>query len=193
MTIVRLLVISAGLSSPSSTRRLADDLTASAVGRLEAAGDVDSIVVDAVELRDLAHQTLDALLTGDVGPDLTRARLLVEQADALIVATPVYKGSYSGLFKTFIDAVDPSAFMGKPVLLSATGGSPRHALVVDQELRPLFGFLQALTVPTGVFATASDCTADVVPDFELRARIERAVDELSSLLHMRAPVGEPAV
>ena len=190
MTTARLLVISAGLSTPSSTRRLADDLSSAVSSRLHAVG--DEVDIDVVEVRDQAHAALSALLTGVVGPELLRAQRLIQDADAIIVSTPVFKGSYSGMFKVFIDALDPRVFAGKAVLLSATGGSDRHALVVDQELRPLFGFLQALTVPTAVFATASDCTPELVPDLELRARIERAADELTALSDLAARVREPA-
>jgi FMN reductase len=102
----------------------------------------------------------------------------VEQADLLIVASPVYRGSYTGLFKSFFDVVDQRALAGTPVLLAASGGSERHALVVDHELRPLFAFFQALTVPTAVYATASDCTADLLPDPGLQDRIRRAAGEL---------------
>lgn len=179
MNTVRLLVISAGLGSPSSTRRLADDLTTAAVARLDAEG--VGVLVDVVEVRDLAHEAMDALITGQSSAPLQHARSLVRAADAVIVATPVHQGSYSGMFKTFVDALEPQALAGKPVLLSASGGSERHALVVDQELRPLFGFLQALPVPTGVFATAADCTTDWRPDLDLRARIARAAAELADL------------
>ncbi|WP_181008696.1 NAD(P)H-dependent oxidoreductase, partial [Streptomyces sp. SM12] len=80
----------------------------------------------------------------------------VTSADALIAVTPVYNASYSGLFKSFFDLVDPTALAGTPVIVAATGGTPRHSLVLDHAMRPLFGYLRALTVPTGVYAATAD-------------------------------------
>lgn len=95
----------------------------------------------------------------------------VEQADVLVVATPVFRGSYTGLFKHFFDFIHQDALIDKPVLLAATGGSERHALMIDHQLRPLFSFFQARTLPLGVYATDKDFA-----DYRLRdeALIERA-------------------
>jgi FMN reductase len=99
----------------------------------------------------------------------------------LVVATPVYNGSYSGLFKSFVDLLDPPSMVGRTVALGATGGSYRHSLVIDHALRPLFAFFQAAPVPTGVFATADDWDATGAPDATLAARIDRAAWETASL------------
>lgn len=172
-----LTVISAGLRSPSSTRTLADQLTAAVVRRLEAAGERVSVRV--VEVREHAHAIADALLTGFPTGDLARALGDVAAADALIVVTPTFQGSYSGLFKSFADLIEPDAVRGTPVLLAATGGSERHSLVVEHAMRPLFAYLGALTVPTGVYAATSDFG---VGSPALDQRIDRAAGELAALL-----------
>ncbi|MFG1357501.1 FMN reductase [Xanthobacter pseudotagetidis] len=106
----------------------------------------------------------------------------IEEADALIVGSPVYKGSYAGLFKHLIDFVDPTALAGTPVLLTATGGGHRHALVVEHQLRPLFGFFSALTLPTAIYAGDQDFREGVVADHALSARIAQAAAELDRAL-----------
>ncbi len=168
----RLVVVSAGLSVPSSTRLLADRLTA---GTVEALGDVE---VDSIELRDLAHQLTDRLLTGFAGPELAEALEKVRLADGLVVVTPVFAASYSGLFKTFVDVLDDGALEGTPVLVAATAGTARHSLVLDHALRPLFAYLRAVVVPTGVFAATDDFGTDA----DLSGRIQRAAGELAALM-----------
>jgi len=169
--VTRLVVVSAGLSVPSSTRLLADRLT-SAVA--EAIGDVD---VDVIELRDLAHQLTDRLLTGFAGAELDGAIAKVRDADGLIVVTPVFAASYSGLFKTFFDVLEEGLLDGKPVLVAATAGTARHSLVLDHALRPLFAYLHAVVVPTGVFAATDD-----FGDAGMDRRIARAAGELAALM-----------
>ena len=166
----RLVVVSGGLSVPSSTRLLADRLTAATV---EAIGDVE---VDVVELRELAHQLTDRLLTGFAAPELAEAISRVREADGLIAVTPVFSASYSGLFKTFFDVLDEGVLDGTPVLVGATAGTARHSLVLEHALRPLFTYLRAVVVPTGVFAATDD-----FGDTGLDRRIERAAGELAAL------------
>ncbi|NRQ49195.1 CE1759 family FMN reductase [Aeromicrobium stalagmiti] len=168
------VALSAGLSETSSTRLLADRLVES-FGRQF--GDAS---VEVVTLRELAHDIVDATLTGFASPRLQDVLDKVTAADGLIVATPIYKASFPGLFKSFIDALDADAVIGKPVLLGATGGTARHSLAIDHALRPLFGYLQALVVPTGVFASTHDWGADGAQALE--QRIDRAAGELASLL-----------
>ena len=119
-----------------------------------------------------AAQTLDAL---QGLPRAIVAQLL--SADALVVGSPVYKGSYTGLFKHLFDLVDPAALAGKPVLLTATGGGDKHALVIEHQLRPLFGFFEAFTLPTGVYASGADFSDGVPTAPALLARIDRAVSQ----------------
>ena len=174
----RVLVVTAGLSEPSSTRLLADLL----------AGGVQSAVpgaeVELVELRPLAHAITDALLTGFASGELAGVVERVRAADAVVAVTPVFSASYSGLFKTFFDILEPGALDGTPVLVAATAGTARHSLVLEHALRPLFTYLHAVVVPTGVFAASEDWGAGGV-DRALQARVDRAVTELAVLLDTR--------
>lgn len=154
MTTRRITVVSAGLRSPSTTRLLADDLAAQV--RAALAGPDESVAVTIIEVRDHAHALADALLTGFPTGELARALADVAGADALVVVTPTFSGSYSGLFKSFFDALEPQSLHGMPVLLAATGGSERHSLMIDHALRPLFSYLGAEPVRTGVYAATSD-------------------------------------
>ncbi|MFF7647980.1 CE1759 family FMN reductase [Streptomyces canus] len=179
---MKLVVVSAGLSVPSSTRLLGDRLAA-AVGRATA---LDTQVV---ELRELAVEIAQNFTNGFPGRALAAAQEAVAAADGLIVVTPVFSASYSGLFKSFFDVLDPEALAGKPVLIAATGGSARHSLVLEHALRPLFAYLKAVVVPTGVYAASEDWGAE-----GLDGRIERAAGELTALmagLSGGASVGAP--
>lgn len=166
----RIVLVSAGMSNPSSTRLLAERLGAAATEALEEAELVH------VELRELAHELTDHLLTGFPGAALAAAIEQVRTADGLIAVTPVFSASYSGLFKTFFDVLDEGLLERKPVLIAATAGTPRHSLVLDHALRPLFSYLRALVVPTGVFAATDDFAGR-----DLDARIHRAAGELALL------------
>lgn len=172
-----LTVVSAGLRVPSSTRNLADQLAAAARAALHAAD--SQVDVRVVEIREHAHAITDALLTGFPAGDLRTALRDVSEADALVVVTPTFQGSYSGLFKSFADLLEVDAVRGTPVLLAATGGSERHSLVLEHALRPLFSYLGALTVPTGVYAATSDFGGAGAAG--LTERIERAAAELAHL------------
>jgi FMN reductase len=168
----RLVVVSAGLSTPSSTRLLADRLSAAVVDAV-----AEPVDVEVVELRPLAHALADHLLTGFPSGELAAAIDAVGRADGLVVVTPVFSASFSGLFKTFFDVLEPGLLDGTPVLVGATAGTARHSLVVDHALRPLFSYLRAVVVPTGVFAATGDFA-----DPALQTRIERAGGELATLL-----------
>ena len=178
---VRLAVVSAGLSQPSSTRLLADRL-AEAV-RLGLDGYGREVEIQVVELRELAHAIADNLVTGFPGAALREAVDTVTGADAVIAVTPVFSASYSGLFKSFFDVIDNTALAGKPVLVAATGGTARHSLVLDHALRPLFSYLRAVVVPTGVYAASEDWGSGTAARTDsLADRITRAAAELSALL-----------
>lgn len=148
----RIAVISAGITQPSSTRLLADRLT-EAVVRALAAPDV---VVEVVDAREIAHDLTNNVLTGFASPQLQARLDAIVEADALVVSTPIYSASYSGLFKMLIDVLPKDSLRGKPVLLGATGGTARHSLAIDHALRPLFAYLGALVAPTAVFAASED-------------------------------------
>ena len=182
MTAPTIAVISAGLSQPSSTRLLAGKLAEATAGQLPAGTEVITI-----ELRDLAHDIVNALLTGFPAPALREAIEQVVSADALIAVTPLYSGSYNGLFKSFFDVLDPGALAGKPVLIAATGGTARHSLALEHAIRPLFSYLRAITVPTAVFAATEDWGAAGGTGEGLTERIERAGAELGALVDRRDP------
>ena len=150
----RIAVIAAGLSNPSSTRMLADRLSAATVKQLADRGIQTD--VDVFELRDYAHDITNHLLTGFAPPALESMIDAVVSADAVIAVTPIFSTSYSGLFKSFIDVLDPDALTGKPVLIGANAGTARHSLAIDYAIRPLFTYLHADPVATGVFAASSD-------------------------------------
>jgi FMN reductase len=180
----RIVVVTAGLSDPSSTRLLADLLGSAAVKAL--AGQAVEAQLEVIELRPLAHALADRLLTGFATGDLAAAEEAVAQADAVIAVTPVFSASYSGLFKTFFDVLEPGTLDGTPVLVAATAGTARHSLVLDHGLRPLFGYLHAVVVPTGVFAASEDFGTGGAGG-SLNARIERAAAELAALVAAREP------
>ncbi len=182
-----IVVVSAGLSTPSSTRLLADQLAAAADVALRGHGDAADIAV--IELRELAHPLADHLLTGFATGALAEAIETVRHADGLIVVTPVFAASYSGLFKMFFEVLEPDLLRGKPVLLAATAGTARHSLVLEHALRPLFSYLRAVTVPTAVFAATEDFGGTKTSEFT--SRIATAADELASLV-VGAPRSVPA-
>lgn len=182
-----LAVISAGLSTPSSTRMLADRLANATVTQLGG----DDVQLRVIELRELAHPLADRMLTGFASDELQRAIDTVVDADGVIVVTPVFASSYAGLFKMFIDALEPRSLRGKPVLLGATGGSARHSLVLEYALRPLFGYLGALPAPTGVFAATADW-GDTAAEGGLSSRIARAATDFAQLLGAKAPADRGA-
>jgi FMN reductase len=184
-----LAVVSAGLSVPSSTRLLADRLTTATVAALRERG--DDATVEAVELREHARDLADNLVTGFANASLRGSTDAVTGADGLIAVTPVFSASYSGLFKTFFDVLDKESLTGTPVLLGATAGTARHSLVVEHAMRPLFAYLRAIAVPTGVFAAPEDWGGDGGVDRALAGRIERAAGELADLIAGR-PSATPA-
>jgi FMN reductase len=141
-----------------------------------------------VELRDLAHDVVNNVLTGFPPPALARVLEQIAAADGLIAVTPIFNASYSGLFKSFFDVLDPEVLRGKPVLIGATGGSQRHSLALEHAVRPLFSYLHALVVPTSVYAASADWgTAE--SGSALALRIERAGAELAELISGRAGSG----
>ena len=173
----KITVVSSGLSQPSSTRLLADRIATATVAALEGKGVTAEVTV--VELRDLAQDITNNLLTGFAPPRLEAAIQSVTESDGLIAVTPIFTTSYSGLFKSFVDVLDPQSITGLPVLLGATGGTERHSLAIDYAMRPLFTYLHAVPVSTGVYAASSDwgSAEDALP-----GRIDRAAGELAALV-----------
>jgi len=171
----RLVVISAGTSDPSSTRLLADR-TAQRATEL-AARNGNTVTVRNVELREIAADITTALVSQLITPRLQAASTALGEADGIIAATPVYKAGPSGLFTSFLDVLDNDLLIAKPVVLAATAGTARHALVADDQMRPMFAYLRAMTVPTSLFAAPEDWG-----DPALNTRIDRAARELVLLM-----------
>jgi FMN reductase len=178
-------VVSAGLSQPSTTRLLADRLSAATDRALRLAG--EDVEVEVVELRDLAHGITDHLLTGFPSGALAEALRVVREADAVVAVTPIFSASYSGLFKSFFDVLEEGTLEGKPVLLGATAGTARHSLALEFAVRPLFTYLRGDVVPTAVFAAAEDFGGG--SGGVLSERVERAGRELADAVTGRARSG----
>ena len=175
-------VVSAGISVPSSTRILADALGSATQRRLAQLG--QDATYDVIELRELAHLLTDNVLTGFPAGALADAVRRVAAADAVIAVSPVYTGSYSGLFKMFFDVLEDGTLEGKPLLVAATAGTKRHSLVLDFAMRPLFAYLRADVAPTGVFAASSDFGSTGAGG-SLSQRIDRAAGELADKILRR--------
>ncbi|MET8841788.1 FMN reductase [Streptomyces rubiginosohelvolus] len=191
-TPLRVVAVSAGLSQPSSTRLLADRLAAATRERLTAEQDRagQDVEVRVIELRDLAVDIANHLVSGFPSAGLREAIDAVTEADGLIAVTPVFTASYSGLFKSFFDLIDHTALTGKPVVIAATGGTARHSLVLEHALRPLFAYLRAVTVPTSVYAASEDWGSSGDEYTEgLPSRIRRAGGELASAVLGRTVSG----
>lgn len=177
---LHVVAVSGGVQQPSRSAALAKHL-------------LDLIAVETpcqqhlIELSQLTPQFAGAVWRPQLPSSVERELAMVEQADVLVVATPVFRGSYTGLFKHFFDFIDQDALIDKPVMLAATGGSERHSLMIDHQMRPLFSFFQARTLPLGVYA----CDKDFV-DYQLRdeALIERArlaIQRALPLVHLAPP------
>ena len=187
---LRLVAVSGGLQRPSKAAALAEHL-------LDLIADAVPCELRLVELGQLAPQLAGAVWRSQLPETVERELAAVEQADILVVATPVFRGSYTGLFKHFFDFIDQDALIDKPVLLAATGGSERHALVIDHQLRPLFSFFQARTLPLGVYATDKDFVDYRVENAALMQRaalaVQRALPLLELTRHARHATAEEAV
>lgn len=187
---LRLVAVSGGLQRPSKSAALAEHL-------LDLIADEVPCEQHLVELGQLAPQLAGAVWRSQLPDTVERELGLVEQADILVVTTPVYRGSYTGLFKHFFDFIHQDALIDKPVLLAATGGSERHALMIDHQLRPLFSFFQARTLPLGVYATDRDFADYRLQDEALieRARlaVQRALPLIELMRHSSAATVQEAV
>ena len=170
-----LIAISGSVRRPSRTRALIESVAAQ-VARTRR---IDLRVYD---LLDAGPGLGAAYARSDLPLPAARIVDAIETADALIVGSPVYKGSYTGLFKHLFDFVEPEALVGKPVILTATGGGPRHALIVEHSLRPLFGFFTALSVPTAVYASDADFRDGALIEGAVSERAASAARQLVSLL-----------
>jgi FMN reductase len=186
----RITVLSAGLGVPSSSRLLADQLAAAAEHELADAG--YQVTVDVVELRDLAVDIANNFVTGYAAPRLADVIAGVVASDGVIAVSPVFSASYSGLFKSFIDVLDPKSLEGKAVLLGATGGTDRHQMVLEYAMRPLFSYLRTRTTATSVFAGPQDWGNTDDGTSPLSDRVQRAASEFAALLKGAQPGRKPA-
>jgi len=179
----RLTVVSAGLSTPSSTRLLADRLAQATTTRL--GEDHIAVETTVIELRDYATAITSNLLSGFPSPELETAIASLTGADGAILATPIFTTSYSGLFKSFVDVIEPESLADLPVVIGATGGTERHSLALDYAIRPLFVYHHAIVAPTGVYAATSDWgSSGTGSDAGLQRRIGRAAAELAALMRV---------
>lgn len=185
MSLPRIVGFSGSPRRPSKTRSLVETVAAEVASRKQ-------LRVDIYDLVDASPGLGAALQRQDLTLPAARVIDAIEQADALIVGTPVYKGAYTGLFKHAFDLVDPRALVGKPVLLTATGGGARHALVVEHALRPLFGFFEALTVPTAVYASDADFIDGQLAEAGVLERVSTAAQQLANLVGTEAPKADTA-
>jgi FMN reductase len=171
----RLVVVSAGTSDPSATRLLAGRTAERAVALAARHG--HAVTVSVIELRELTADISTALTSQLVTPNLRQAGTLLGEADGIIAAAPVYQAGPSGLFTSFFHTLDNDLLIAKPVVLAATAGTARHALVADQAMRPMFAYLRTMTAPTSLFAAPEDWG-----DPTLATRIDRAALELVLLM-----------
>jgi len=178
--LISVVGVSGSPTRPSRTTALVQEVTEAFATRV---GGVATVV----ELAPLLSGLGSGPFRGDIGPTVRTALEAVEAADLIVVGSPAYRATYTGLFKLFFDHVGQHALVDKPIVLTATGGSDRHALLVEHQMRPLFGFFQALTVPLGIFANEGDFTDYRVTSPGLRSRIETAVQRTLPLLatHLR--------
>lgn len=182
-----IVAVSAGLGQPSSTRLLADRLSEAAVAELQARG--VSATVENVELRDVAHEIVNAMLTGFPTGALREVLEKVTAADGLVLVTPLFTTTYSGLFKSFVDILDKDSLTDMPILLGATGGTPRHSLALEYSVRPLFTYLRADVATTSVFAATDDWAGEADTVNPLPSRIRRAGRELAEKVAARQNAG----
>lgn len=182
MAQAKIIGISGSLSRPSRTtaliRTILDGLS-------------DDGEVRLIELVDEAPHLFAALPRGPLSGRAAAVVEAVEHADLLVVGSPVYRASYTGALKHLFDIVDHRALQGTPVLLAATGGTPLHGLMTEHQLRPLFGFFHALTLPTAIYALEGDFDGHALASETVRERIGRAVGEARRQLNRIAPVSRP--
>jgi FMN reductase len=189
MTLLRTVVVSGSASAPSKTLTLAQRILAAVASQV-------AIEPHLVDIAEIGPDIGRALGRRDLSPAAERALQTVESAQILIAATPVYRGSYTGHFKHLFDLVDQNALIDTPVILAATGGSDKHCLVIEHQLRPLFGFLQSYTVPVGIYASHADFENGAVRSQLVLSRIDTAARQAIRLARAKpvpaAPLGPPS-
>lgn len=173
-----LIVVSAGLSTPSSTRQVADSIAQAVTTAVTARG--ESLEITVIELREIINDLAQVFATGMSTPKLDEIKQQLSDADGLVTVTPIFKASYSGLFKMFFDVLDQDSINGMPTIIAATAGTARHSLVLEHAVRPLLVYLRAKVVPTSLFAATEDFGGE--EGAALESRIQRAAAELADLM-----------
>ncbi len=175
---------SGNISRPSSTKRFVEGVT-------EALAKKAGLPHAVFDVEDLGSSLAVARSASELDPAARRIVRTIVQADALVIGSPTYKGSYTGLFKHVFDLLDPADLRGKPVILTATGGGERHSLVVEHQLRPLFAFFEAFVLPTAIYASSRDFV-DGVATPPILGRVEQALSEAALLLRIQPGVAAVA-
>jgi FMN reductase len=176
MPTITIVAVSGSLHAPSKTTVLAREILNGFAAALQPGiGSEVEIETHLIELSEIGPEFAGVLSRDALAPVAEDALRRIESATLLIVASPVYRASFTGLFKHVFDFVGQYALIDKPVLLAATGGSDRHSLILEHQFRPLFSFFQALTLPIGVYASDTDFLDYRVDSAELRSRIDQAV------------------
>lgn len=171
----RVVAVSGSLHEPSKTTALIRAIADAVAERAE-------VEIQVIELTDIGPSLAGALRRDHLPANVEEKLVAIETADLLIVGSPVYRASFTGLFKHLFDFVGQYELVGKPVLLAATGGGERHALIIEHQLRPLFSFFQALTLPLGVYASDTDFDGYVIASDVLRSRISLAAERALPLV-----------
>lgn len=185
MTRARIVGFSGNITRPSKTLAFVDHI-AQEIGRR------NGLSAKSWDVEDLGPSLVSARRASALDEPAQTILQAITDADILVIGSPTYKGSYTGLFKHFFDLLDPSALRGKPVLLTATGGGDRHALIVEHQLRPLFGFFEAFALPTAVYATDRDFDNGVPVSEALLRRVSQAIGEAETVLGSRSPLAVAA-
>ncbi|WP_308465694.1 FMN reductase [Rathayibacter soli] len=180
---LKVVAVSGSLHAPSKTTALVREI-------LAAFGRELSIEAHIIQVNDIGPEFAGALRRDQLPASVEDELQRIESADLLVVASPVYRASFTGLFKHLFDFVGQYALVDTPVLLAATGGSDRHALIIEHQFRPLFGFFQALTLPIGVYANDSDFTSHAVTSLDLHERIDLAVARAIPLIRVNVAEAE---
>lgn len=183
---LNVVAVSGSLHAPSKTTVLVREI----LGALELALPVETHLI---ELSEVGTEFSGALNREQLSDRAEAELRRIEGADLLVVASPVYRASFTGLFKHVFDFVGQYSLIDTPVLLAATGGSDRHALILEHQFRPLFSFFQALTLPIGVYANDSDFTNYEISSEALRARITQAITRGLPLIRASREGEPPAV
>lgn len=170
--------VSGSPTNPSRTTALVNYVS-------EAVGESLDAEVSTISLAPLLEELGRGPWRSDLGPNAQAALLAVEQADVLVVGSPAYRATYTGLFKLFFDHIGQYSLADKPIILTATGGSDRHALLVEHQMRPLFGFFQSLTLPLGIYASEGDFVDYRVASPDLEERVSTTVRRTLPLLTAR--------